>query len=605
MGSTSTAVPSIHFWKIAPGENAAFWPECRDGGFICVGWEKLGDMREYTDEAAFKELYREACGSPRIRQWHEIWSFAKEIKEGDIIIANNGLSEIVGVGTCAGEYYYDNARQEYKHCLPVRWDVFSAFAVPDAARPISASWFQGTIKELSREEYNQIAAGASSKPVWRRSGQFGLQLTNTPVFDAPRARQLFNVLLTAPSPTQEAINQHIREDLGDWLNHPRQVLVAEAYVTLSNWFLSSRIYSDTERGRIAGELWDVLFAVRPERLSDKARNTKIIPDAFEAWWTRMKAAGAAFDGAAPNPPLAYNSTETVAPSGRYAAICNATFLPEAFFQNCERLLESKKQIILQGAPGTGKTFVAEKLAELWAGDRSRVKIVQFHESFGYEDFIHGIKPERDPVTGKTAFVPKDGLFLRLCEQVRSDASGSKYVLLIDEINRAKTARVFGELLYLLEYRDRDVELQHGQPFSIPPNLYIMGTMNTTDKSIALVDYALRRRFAFIDLVPVRDGQSTVLRKWLDANGIRNAPEIERLFVTLNEAIATKDEALMVGHSYFMVKQAAAEKHFSPELLAFIWEYYILPLIAEYEYQLSRTELEEKYSLNALRSVMTT
>jgi 5-methylcytosine-specific restriction enzyme B len=164
--------------------------------------------------------------------------------------------------------------------------------------------------------------------------------------------------------------------------------------------------------------------------------------------------------------------------------------------------------------------------------------------------------------------------------------------------------VFGELLYLLEYRERAVELQNGTKFSIPSNLYIIGTMNTTDKSIALVDYALRRRFAFVDLVPVKNGASVVLRKWLDANGITNAAEVDALFLALNKAIAQKDEGLMVGHSYFMQKDAGAIKRFSDEMLRFLWEYYILPLVAEYEYQLSRSALEERYGLDALRSAKT-
>jgi 5-methylcytosine-specific restriction protein B len=125
-------------------------------------------------------------------------------------------------------------------------------------------------------------------------------------------------------------------------------------------------------------------------------------------------------------------------------------------------------------------------------------------------------------------------------------------------------------------------------------------MNTTDKSIALVDYALRRRFAFVDLVPVKDSQSTVLGKWMESKGIGNAADVEQLFVALNNAVAQKDEALMVGHSYFMQEQAADEKWFSTELLRFIWDYYIMPLIAEYEYQSSRAELEEKYGLAALQ-----
>src|SRR6185437_8739937 len=162
----------------------------------------------------------------------------------------------------------------------------------------------------------------------------------------------------------------------------------------------------------------------------------------------------------------------------------------------------------------------------------------------YEDFIYGIKPRPSANGTGTAFTPEPGLFVKFCEHVRKEEE-KNFVLLIDEINRAKAARVFGELLYLLEYRERNIELQNGSLFSIPKNLYIIATMNTTDKSIALVDYALRRRFAF---------------------------------VALNQEIARKgDEALMVGHSYFMLEQAKNEHHFSEELLNFIWRYYVLPL----------------------------
>ncbi len=589
--------PKNHFWKIAPGENAAFWPECRDGKFICVGWGELGDMSSYKDEEAFKERYKQIFGPQRIRQWKEIWSFAKEIGEGDTIIANNGLKEIVGIGTCAGEYFYDTSRADYKHCLPVRWEVVAAFDVPEAARPITASWFQGTVKQLSREEFNQIAAGAKpNRPLWRRSADFDLILTNPSALDVVEAKSLYTQVLAAEF---GGISQHVREELREWLDNTGSVLPSEAYVTLSNWFLSSPIYTQTERAKLAAKLWDLLFAERPVRLSSTDRNTKVIPAAFEAWWAKMKAAGAAVDGvvsAAPPPP------QPTLVDGRYAQVCLETFMPEQFFKNCERLLDSKKQIILQGAPGTGKTFIGEKVAALWAGNTSRVKVVQFHESFGYEDFVFGIKP-RVGADGKTAFCPEPGLFLRFCEEVRKDTS-EKFVLLIDEINRAKTSRVFGELLYLLEYRDREVELQNGTKFSIPPNLYIVGTMNTTDKSIALVDYALRRRFAFIDLAPVKNGASLVLRKWLDANGIANGAEVDTLFIALNAAIAQKDEGLMVGHSYFMQKAAVSSKRFSDEMLRFLWDYYILPLVAEYEYQLSRPQLEERYGLDALRSANT-
>lgn len=590
--------PKIQFWKIAPDRNAARWPECLEGGFICIGWEEIGDMREHPDEDEFKQKYRELHPSPgSFRQWKEIWAFANEIAVGDKVIANNGLTSIVGVGTVSGEYSYDPARPAYKHCIPVCWEHTTEFSIPEPARQIAANWFQGTIKQLSREEYTQIESGAKpNKPVWRRNGaeSFDLVLTNPSALNVADTKALFEQVLAAEF---GGISQHVREDLREWLDNTGSVLPSEAYVTLSNWFLSSPIYTQTERANVASKLWDVLFAEKPERLSDPERNTKIIPAAFESWWAKMKAAGAAVDtNVVDQPP-----PKQTPPNGRYAQVCRETFMPEQFFRNCERLLQTKKQIILQGAPGTGKTFIAEKLAALWAGDSKRVKVVQFHESFGYEDFVYGIKP-RVGADGSTAFCSEPGIFLRFCkDEVRKGTEEQKFVLLIDEINRAKTARVFGELLYLLEYRDREVELQNGTKFSIPPNLYVVGTMNTTDKSIALVDYALRRRFAFVDLPPVKNNESVVLRKWLDANGITNAAEVDALFVALNTAIAQKDEGLMVGHSYFMQTEAVSAKRFSEDMLRFLWGYYILPLVAEYEYQLSRTEVEERYGLDALRS----
>jgi 5-methylcytosine-specific restriction protein B len=419
------------------------------GGCIRIGWSELGDLSRFTGEDdlrhAFEEQYQQ-----KGRKWKELWEFL-HVREGDAILANNGMTTIVGVGTVTKSYFFDLELPEYPNCLGVKWSDEQERQIPGDAKGLVKDWFGYTVKELTAEEFDRL------------------------------------------------------------------------------------------------------------------------------------------------------TTYGKGPMDRYAEVCAKTFLPAQFFQDCEGLLEMKKQIVLQGAPGTGKTFVAEKLALLWAGNDDRVKVVQFHESYGYEDFIFGIKPKVDPETKKTAFSPEPGMFLRFCEQIRSSRD-ERYVLLIDEINRAKIARVFGELLYLLEYRERKVELQNGETFSIPPNLFIIGTMNTTDKSIALVDYALRRRFAFIDLVPVQHGHSVVLRYWMRENQIQNADEVEQLFVSLNQAIAHKDEALMVGHSYFMLDQAKIEKQFSPELLIFLWQYYILPLIAEYEYQLTKGELDKKYGLDAIRAL---
>jgi 5-methylcytosine-specific restriction protein B len=197
-------------------------------------------MRQYTDSPAFKEMYRELYGAPKIRGWKEIWSFANDIKKGDIVVANNGLKSIVGIGTVTGDYWHDSNREEYKHCVPVDWKITTGFPVPQSAHHVVADWFRGTVKKIDRQQYNQLLA----------------------------------------------------------------------------------------EGTNGGEMVD-----------DEGHTT--------------------------TPP-------PVHVDGRYAEICKRTFLPEKFFVDCERLLESKKQVVLQGAPGTGKTFVAEQLAALWAGTSERV-----------------------------------------------------------------------------------------------------------------------------------------------------------------------------------------------------------------------------------------
>jgi MoxR-like ATPase len=285
---------------------------------------------------------------------------------------------------------------------------------------------------------------------------------------------------------------------------------------------------------------------------------------------------------------------------RFGELVRRSFLPQEFFKDLETLLITKQQVILQGAPGTGKTFVAKELANWWAGNTDRVQIVQFHESYGYEDFVEGFKPKEGPNGAGPQFVPTPGPFSDVCKLARSVPDQKPVVLIIDEINRAKTSRVFGELLYLLEYRKEQITLQNNKSFSISGNLFVLGTMNTVDKSIALVDYALRRRFAFVTLNPVVDGKSVVLRKWLAQKGIENADELEDLFVALNRLVSAKDESLMIGHSYFMTREIEAKKKVTEDDLRFIWTYYILPLVREYEYELTAKEVEEKYGYNAIK-----
>ena len=250
-------------------------------------------------------------------------------------------------------------------------------------------------------------------------------------------------------------------------------------------------------------------------------------------------------------------------------IATELHLPVEFLEEISALLEDKKQVIFQGPPGTGKTYVAQKLAEHWAGSDSNVMLVQFHPSYAYEDFVQGFRPKTAD-GGQVTFELRDGPLRQIARSAAADATG-KYYLIIDEINRGNIAKVFGELYFLLEYRDTPMRLQYSdEPFSLPPNLYIIGTMNTADRSIALVDLALRRRFYFVEFHPNEEPIKDLLRRWLTKHGqdTRVADLVDRANAEL------KDHHAAIGPSYFM------KKDLDETSVRRIWKHSILPYIEE-------------------------
>lgn len=225
----------------------------------------------------------------------------------------------------------------------------------------------------------------------------------------------------------------------------------------------------------------------------------------------------------------------------------------------------KGQAIIYGPPGTGKTFTAELLADhLISGGDGFKDLVQFHPAYTYEDFIQGIRPQTNK-EGVIEYNLVPGRFLEFCNKASSRKGHC--VLIIDEINRANIARVFGELMYLLEYRDREIPLAAGGTLRIPSNVIIIGTMNTADRSIALVDYALRRRFAFIPLYPNYE----ILRKYHHDTRF----PVEKLIGVLNE-VNNKigDKNFMLGVSFFLRKDLAFT-------LRDIWKMEIEPYLEEF------------------------
>ena len=252
------------------------------------------------------------------------------------------------------------------------------------------------------------------------------------------------------------------------------------------------------------------------------------------------------------------------------ALAEEVLLSVDFLENIERLLNEKKQVIFQGPPGTGKTYVAQKLAHCLAGSNKRVTLVQFHPSYAYEDFVQGFRP-RTTGSAQVGFELRDGPLLRAARLAHDDPAG-KHFLVIDEINRGNLAKVFGELYFLLEYRNSEMNLQYSdESFSLPENLYIVGTMNTADRSIALVDLALRRRFYFVDFHPYQEPVKDLLRRWLR----KKAPGMEWVADLVDRANEKLDDRhAAIGPSYFM------KENLDREDVKRIWKHSVLPYIEE-------------------------
>ena len=280
-------------------------------------------------------------------------------------------------------------------------------------------------------------------------------------------------------------------------------------------------------------------------------------------------------------PLAQSTasieTKQIAPVYTVDQFASETGYEKETISNWEKMLIRKKQLIFQGPPGTGKTFIAERLAKLvTSNSQGFTETVQFHPDFSYQDFIQGYFPEPGNQGGLT-FNSRRGLFLEFCEKARTRKDNC--VLIIDEINRANLSHVFGELMYLLEYRERQISLAcSGDLFEIPRNVLIIGTMNTADRSIALVDYALRRRFSFFKLGP----EYEILSKFLRANELP-ADSLVNILKEINKTISNWHYE--VGISFFMQDGKVLK-----DSLELIWKTEIEPYLDEFFYD-QRNEAE--------------
>jgi 5-methylcytosine-specific restriction enzyme B len=577
---------TVQVVKIAPGEGARLWDDCLDGGYICVGWDDVGELTQYADFDAFREAFGAAYPyngneAQVTRKAKEVWTLT-ELEPGDQVVANRGTSEVLAIGTVTDAgYQWRPERSEYRHTVAVTWDLTAARRI----EPIK-TWATTTVRKVSANELKVINGGATPPSLLSvdeiyeqidhaldRRGQvilYGPPGTGKTYI----ARRAAVWRLDGPANPQAAAVLgddeliRAREDvLGTDRGGGTQVWFMVANPSQWEWktlqadgsvdFSLGRLQRNYQRVR-AGDLVVGYESARTGRVVALARVTgEYDPDGDSAKALTLEAVTGIDNG------LTYNELRedpVLADSEPARFRCQGTLFALTTTE-ADRMLslltERDRTVADHASPSLG-----------------RLTRVTFHPSYTYEDFVEGYRPQPS-ASGGLELALTDGIFKQVCAAAAADPD-RRHVLVIDEINRGNIPKIFGDLMTLIEKDKRGLTLRLPQSdtvFAVPPNVEIIATMNTADRSIHLLDTALRRRFAFIELLP----DNTVL------SGITVGPLALDLFLdqlnTRIRPIAGRER--QVGHALFFIdgQPVATAADFAE-----VFRDELLPLLQEYLYE---------------------
>jgi 5-methylcytosine-specific restriction protein B len=536
----------IQYWTYSPGENAVYWDYCFNNKKMIIGWDELGDLSKYSNRdeiaAKVKEKYNKEDARNDISALDD---FTNNIKQGDIIIAKVGQSKLLGYGKVIdNSYTYNEKRSEFKNERNVEWIKRGEWDVPS-----DLHFAQKTLTNIT--SYTDFA------------------------------QKLINIM--------EGFDASMEEKFKQWLlENGLMETTVNGYINAIN--LTSR--EAMEDGIITKELFNIENVLELDKIIDVLSTNEKFLKRKENTHNHNSA------------PLNRYRDFLSMISTKLEAIeeydknkfLEEVFITEDKYDSIVSILSKKKNIILEGAPGVGKTFMAKRLAYsiIGAKDKSKVELIQFHQSYSYEEFIEGYRPVEN------GFELQRGIFYKLCKKAENDKSNN-YYLVIDEINRGNLSKIFGELLMLIEADKRGDSLKLAyseEEFSVPENLYIIGLMNTADRSLALIDYALRRRFSFIKIEPAFESEK--FRKAFNNKFDKDYENVINIIIKINEAIKNDKslgDGFKIGHSYFCpdIKDRKGNKKDIQDII----NYEIIPLLEEYWYDDEDSLVQWENALNGV------
>lgn len=580
--------PKVHkTWLYSPGENASKWDMCLSQNIMCIGWDEMGNLLDYSSKEdmtiKLQEIYEKTEASFK-NDSLALWEFTHEMQIGDIVIVKKGQNQMIGRGIVESDYVYDETLPDFRHVRKMQWTNIGEWK--SASKNV-----QKTLTDISKypdyvKKLEKLFEEKSQKYYWWLVANPKIwSLSKTPVGEV-QSYTLYNDNGNQRRIFQNFIDAKEGDIVIGYEATPVKQIVAIAEVAKAAddkqiYFKKTEALLnpiDFSAIKNIPELNGMEFFKNMNgsffKLSENEYNIllDLIRDENPKTTDKLN--------------LKYSEGEFL----------DEVFMDLAEYTRLKSLLLGKKNIILQGAPGVGKTYSAKRLAYSIIGEKneSRIEFIQFHQNYSYEDFIMGYKPKEDG-----GFELKRGVFYNFCKKAQSDPN-KDYFFIIDEINRGNMSKIFGELLMLIEngYRGEMHEIRlayNDEHFFVPENLYIIGMMNTADRSLAMIDYALRRRFSFFDIVPGFDTEG--FNKYKENLNSETFNQVIDAIKALNAEIAEDDslgQGFCIGHSYFCNQDS-----FDKMWLENVIKYDIEPMLREYWFDNAEKFKKETYKLLSL------